>query len=70
MQGNYKGNAPYLISPLEGMQKMGVSVTYEQGYDVKCGSDSGFSDATNAAKAADAVVVIIGLDEGQERCVF
>ena len=69
MQGNYKGTAPFLISPLEGMQKMGVSVTYEQGCDVKCSSDSGFTDAVNAAKAADAVVVVIGLDEGQERYV-
>ena len=67
MQGNYKGTAPYLISPLEGLQKMGVSVTYEQGCDVKCSSDSGFTDAANAAKAADVVIVVVGLDEGQER---
>ena len=67
MQGNYKGTAPFLISPLEGMQKMGVSVTYKQGCDVKCSSDSGFADAVSAAKAADVVVVVIGLDEGQER---
>ena len=26
-QGNLKGTAPYLISPLEGLQKMGASVT-------------------------------------------
>ena len=69
MQGNYKGTAPFLISPLEGMQKIGASVTYEQGCDVKCSSDSGFADAVNAAKAADAVVVVIGLDESQERYV-
>ena len=68
MQGNYKGTAPYLISPLEGLKKIGVSsVTYSQGCDVKCSSDSGFSDAVNAAKAADVVIVVIGLDEGQER---
>ncbi len=67
MQGNYKGTAPYLISPLQGM---GVSVTYKQGCDVKCDSDSGFSDAVNAAKAADAVVMVIGLDESLERYVL
>ena len=67
MQGNYKGTAPYLISPLEGLQKIGASVTYVQGCDVKCTSDSGFSDAVNAAKSADVVVVVIGLDESQER---
>ena len=67
MQGNYHGTAPYLVSPLEGLQKIGASVTYIQGCDVKCDSDSGFAEAVNAAKAADVVVVIIGLDQGQER---
>ena len=67
MQGSYHGTAPYLISPLEGLQKIGASVTYAQGCDVKCDSDSGFAEAVNAAKAADVVVVVIGLDEGQER---
>ena len=67
MQGNYHGTAPYLISPMEGLQKIGASVTYKQGCDVKCSSDSGFSDAVNAAKAADVVVVVIGLDQSQER---
>ena len=69
MQGNYKGTASYLISPLMGLQKMGVTVMYEQGCDVKCSSDPGFADAVNATKAADAVIVVVGLDEGQERCV-
>ena len=67
MQGNYHGTAPYLISPLEGVQKIGASVTYVQGCDVKCSSDSGFSDAVNAAKSADVVVVVVGLDQSQER---
>lgn len=70
MQGNYKGTAPYLISPLDGLQKLGASVTYKHGCDVKCSSDSGFSDAVNAAKAADVVIVVVGLDESQERCVL
>ena len=69
MQGNYNGNAPFLISPLEGLQKIGASVTYVQGCDVSCSSDSGFAEAVSAAKAADVVVVIIGLDLSQERYV-
>lgn len=69
MQGNYKGAAPYLISPLEGMQKIGSSVTYSRGCDVKCANESGFPEAISAAKLADAVVVVIGLDLSQERYV-
>jgi len=67
MQGNYKGTAPYLISPLMGIQNMNVSVTYVEGCDVACSSDSGFADAVTAAKAADVVVVVVGLSEAQER---
>ena len=69
MQGNYHGTAPFLISPLEGLQKIGASVTNVQGCDVKCDSDSGFAEAVNAAKAADVVVVVVGLDQGQERYI-
>lgn len=66
MQGNYKGTAPYLISPLMGLQKMGVSVTYAEGCDVSCGSTKGFSEALNIAKSADIVIAVVGLDGGQE----
>ena len=62
MLGNYHGNPPFLISPLEGLQKIGASVTYAPGCDISCGSDAGFPDAVNAAKAADAVIVVVGLD--------
>lgn len=67
MQGNYKGVAPYLISPLMGLQNMNVSITYAQGCDVACSSDSGFADAINAVKSAEVVIVVVGLDEKQER---
>ncbi|XP_064404909.1 uncharacterized protein LOC135350121 [Halichondria panicea] len=66
MKGNYNGNAPYLISPLEGLQKLGVSVSYAMGCDVKCASNSGFAEAVTAAKSADVVVFVIGLDQSQE----
>lgn len=67
MQGNYNGAAPYLISPLEGLQKLGVSVTQAAGCDVKCQDDQGFAAAVSAAKGAEAVIVVVGLDQSQER---
>ena len=48
---------------------MGVSVEWSLGCDVSCQDTSGFSDAVNIAKSADVVIVIVGLDESQERCV-
>ncbi|XP_065828934.1 uncharacterized protein [Oscarella lobularis] len=65
MQGNYHGTAPFLISPLMGIQKLGVNVTYVQGCDVKCSSTSGFADAVNLAKSSDVTVLVMGLDNGQ-----
>lgn len=35
--------------------------------DVACASDAGFSRAEDATKGADAAVVVLGLDQGQER---
>ena len=82
MQGNYKvvyfihlfiitfklqGTAPYLISPQQGLQNLKVNVAYAQGCDVPCSSTSGFEEATNALKNADVAVIVVGLDEKQER---
>ena len=61
-----QGVAPYLISPLEGIQKMGVSVESAMGCNVACQDNSGFATAINVAKSADVVIVVVGLDEGQE----
>ena len=69
MLGNYHGNPPFIISPLEGLQKIGASVTYAPGCDISCGSDAGFPDAVNAAKAADAVIIVVGLDGYHEKYV-
>ena len=49
------------------MKNLNISVTQIQGCDVKCSSDSHFSAAVSAAKSADVVVVVVGLDESQER---
>ncbi len=54
---------------MEGLKGQGVSVTYAMGCDVKCTSDSGFPSAVTAAKDADVVVFVVGLDQSQERCV-
>ena len=65
---NVQGTAPYLISPLEGIQKMtGVTVTYAEGCDVLCASTDGFADATSAASKSDVAIVVIGITNSQER---
>ena len=67
MQGNYAGTAPFLISPCDGLANLSL---------VQCvvpdtctiGGGSCWNDDTAAAvQAADAVVVVVGLDQGQER---
>ena len=42
MQGNYYGNAPFLISPEEGLSKY-TTVNYTLGCDTKCTDTSGFA---------------------------
>ena len=59
--------APYLISPLMGIQSMGVAVQWVFGCDVACTDSSGFAAAVEAAKSVDVVVMVMGLDQGQER---
>ncbi|EGD77165.1 beta-glucosidase [Salpingoeca rosetta] len=66
MQGNYQGTAPFLISPVRGFKNYSAAVTYAKGCDVACKDTSGFDAAVAAAKEADAVVVVVGLDQGQE----
>jgi len=46
---------------------MGVSVESAMGCKVSCQDDSRFATAINVAKSADVVIVVVGLDEGQER---
>ena len=52
MQGNYFGRAPYLISPVAGLQAYGT-VAWTDGHDVAV--------AIKMAVAADAVVLVVGL---------
>jgi hypothetical protein len=66
MQGNYQGNAPFLITPKAALATMGLDVTYTQGCDIAGTSSSGIPAAEKAAKDADVVVLVVGLDQSQE----
>eukprot|EP00731_Ephydatia_muelleri_P031010 Em0022g524a len=66
MQGNYYGSPPFLISPLQGLTTLGVSVVWAQGCDVACTGSTGFAAAIAAAKQGEVVVVVVGLNQTQE----
>jgi beta-D-xylosidase 4 len=62
MQGNYAGVAPFLHSPLYAAQQAGFSVLYALGADVDSEDTSGFEAAVAAARDADVVVYVGGID--------
>ncbi|KAF7868416.1 hypothetical protein EAF04_004948 [Stromatinia cepivora] len=66
MQGNYYGQAPYLHSPLIAAQNAGFSVTYVQGADINSTNTTEFTAAIAAAKKADVVIYIGGIDNSIE----
>ncbi|KAF2104135.1 glycoside hydrolase [Rhizodiscina lignyota] len=66
MQGNYQGTAPYLKSPLEAFQSKFDSVTYELGTAINASNTTGFSNALSAAKSADLIVYLGGIDTSIE----
>ncbi|KAH7575402.1 hypothetical protein ACOSP7_005033 [Xanthoceras sorbifolium] len=67
MISNYAGTPCGYTSPLQGLQKYVSSVTYEPGCrNVKCSDETLIKAATKAAAAADAVVVVVGLDQSIE----
>merc|ERR1711871_1312118 len=64
LQGNYQGTAPYLISPVMGINRF-AKAYYTQGCDMDCANPD--IDAINkAATDADATVLVVGLDQTQE----
>ncbi|KAH8821295.1 glycoside hydrolase superfamily [Xylogone sp. PMI_703] len=72
MQGNYQGVAPYLISPLAAFQKHFENVVYEEGTAIDTTSTDNFAAAIAAAKDADYVFYMGGIDttiesEGHDR---
>lgn len=66
MQGDYSGTAPFLISPLEGLQAAGFEVWYAAGVTINDTDTSGFANAISVAKGADAIVYAGGLDNSLE----
>jgi hypothetical protein len=65
MQGNYYGNAPFLITPRAGLATY-ATVNYTKGCDISGSSTSGIDAAVTAAKAADATVIVVGIDQSVE----
>lgn len=66
MQGNYQGIAPFLVSPFDGLSGAGFQVTLVEGTTVTGNDTSGFSPAVAAAKSADAIIFVGGIDETVE----
>ncbi len=69
MLGNYEGIPPYMISPLQGLRELlgDDRVTYAAGCDIDSTSTAGFSAALDAVAASDAVVLVVGIDQSQEK---
>ncbi|KAK4574047.1 hypothetical protein LTR86_001808 [Recurvomyces mirabilis] len=67
LQGNYAGQAPYLISPLAAMQSAGLTVNFANGTNsVGDNSTSGFAAAIDAAKKSNVIVFAGGIDNSIE----
>ncbi|KAF5386307.1 hypothetical protein D9757_008583 [Collybiopsis confluens] len=67
MQSNYNGAAPFLISPLEGFKNAGFKVKFANGTaNVSDTSTSGFSAALEAARSAEVIVFVGGVDDSIE----
>jgi len=65
MQGNYYGNAPYLVSPQQGINKF-VKTTFSKGCDIASSDASQIQAACTVARASSATIIVAGLDNGQE----
>ena len=63
---NYHGNAPFVISPLQGLARYARNVTYAQGCSIAGTGSAGIAAAAATARAADATVIVVGLDQSQE----
>ena len=66
MEGNYHGNAPFLINVQAGLSMYVSQVTYQEGVQMNSNNASGIAAAVAAAKVADATVMVMGLDQSQE----
>lgn len=66
LQSNYHGAASVIVSPAQGL-KMFASVTTNKGCGIGDKSTSGISAAAKAAAEADRTVIVVGLDQSQEK---
>lgn len=62
MQGNYLGVAPFLHSPLYGAQQQDWQVSQANGTFIQSTNRTGFDDAISAAKDADVIFYVGGID--------
>lgn len=74
LQGNYFGPAPFVVSPLEGIQKFAdaskFKVLYTMGSPMTDPDTSGFEEAAKFAGEADVTTLFLGLNnefEGSDR---
>ncbi|KAF3796895.1 putative beta-D-xylosidase 7 [Nymphaea thermarum] len=66
--GNYAGPPCKAVTPFEGLQRYVTGAHYSPGCDsVGCSSDHLIGQAVNAASGADHVILVMGLDQTQER---
>jgi beta-D-xylosidase 4 len=61
LQGNYYGPAPYLISPLQAAQNLGLNIVSALGSKIN-DTDSSYADAITTAKSADTIIFLGGID--------
>ncbi|XP_042476862.1 probable beta-D-xylosidase 2 [Macadamia integrifolia] len=66
MIGNYAGVPCGYTSPLQGIGRYAKTIHQTGCSDVACGSDQLFGAAVNAARQADATVLVMGLDQSIE----
>lgn len=64
LQGNYYGNAPYLVSPIQGFSTY-AKVNYAAGCDIASNSTAGFTQACNIAETSDVTILVMGIDQSQ-----
>ncbi|GAB7344337.1 hypothetical protein MBLNU457_2201t2 [Dothideomycetes sp. NU457] len=67
MQGDYSGTAKYLRSPLEAFNNYdGFQVLYAEGTAINTNSTGGFAAALTAARQADFIIYLGGIDNSLE----
>lgn len=66
LTGNYNGPAPKYISPLQGAKDLGLDVRSGLGCGIETTSDAAFEEGIEAARAADSIIFLGGIDNSVE----